>query len=69
MHEKCWGQMINREKSSVMFSANARSNAKNLLLQALEIGSEVIEKKYFFFENTPWNFFFENTPWKGVSIT
>jgi hypothetical protein len=46
MHEECWGQMINREKSSVMFSANARSNAKNLLLQALEISSEVIEGKY-----------------------
>jgi hypothetical protein len=46
MYEECSRQMINSEKPPVMFSANAKSNAKNLLLQALEIGSEVIEGKY-----------------------
>jgi hypothetical protein len=32
--------MINREKSYVMFSSNARNNFRNLMLQALELGPE-----------------------------
>jgi hypothetical protein len=46
IYEEGSGQMINREKSSVMFSSNAKRNIKNLLLQRLELGSEAIGEKY-----------------------
>jgi hypothetical protein len=45
-YEECSGQMINQEKSSVMFSSNAKRNTKNLLLQALELGAESFNGKY-----------------------
>jgi hypothetical protein len=45
-YEECSGQMINREKSSVMFSSNAKRNTKNLLLQALGLGAESFDGKY-----------------------
>ena len=45
-YEEGSGQMINKEKSSTMFSANANRSTKNLLLQALELGSEATEGKY-----------------------
>jgi hypothetical protein len=38
--------MINRDKSLVMFSAKARYSFKNLILQALKLGSETTEGKY-----------------------
>jgi hypothetical protein len=38
--------MINRDKSSVMFSANATRTTKNLLLQSLELGAEATNGKY-----------------------
>jgi hypothetical protein len=44
VYEECSGQMINRDKSSVMFSSNARNSIKNL--QALELGSEATGGKY-----------------------
>jgi hypothetical protein len=37
-YEECSGQVINRDKSSVMFSMNAKRSTKNLLLQSLELG-------------------------------
>ena len=46
IYEEGSGQMINKEKSSVMFSANANRSTKNLLLQALELGLEATEGKY-----------------------
>jgi hypothetical protein len=46
VYEECSGQMINRDKSSVMFNANARNGFKILILQALELGSETTEGKY-----------------------
>jgi hypothetical protein len=46
IYEEGSGQMINRDKSSVMFSSNAKRYAKNLLLQCLELGSETTEGKY-----------------------
>jgi hypothetical protein len=45
-YEECSGQMINRDKSSVMFSSNAKRSAKNFLLQALELGPETMDGKY-----------------------
>jgi hypothetical protein len=46
VYEEGFGQMINMEQSLVMFSRNAKWNTKNLLLQSLELGAEVIEGKY-----------------------
>jgi hypothetical protein len=45
-YEESSGQMINRDKSSVMFSNNAKRNTKNLLLQNLELGAEATGGKY-----------------------
>ncbi|XP_020177948.1 uncharacterized protein [Aegilops tauschii subsp. strangulata] len=45
-YEECSGQVINREKSSVMFSSNDKQSCKNLLLQELQLGSESTEGKY-----------------------
>jgi hypothetical protein len=38
VYEESSGQMINRDKSSVMFSANARRRTKNFLLRSLKFG-------------------------------
>jgi hypothetical protein len=46
IYEEGSGQMINREKSSVMFSSNARRRTKNQLLQALGLAAETTEGKY-----------------------
>jgi hypothetical protein len=46
IYEESSGQMINRDKSSVMFSANAKRSTKYLLLQSLELGAEASEGKY-----------------------
>jgi hypothetical protein len=46
VYEEGSGQMINREKSSVMFSSNTRRSTKNLILQALGLGAETTEGKY-----------------------
>jgi hypothetical protein len=40
------GQLINRDKSSVMFSANVKRNTKRALLQALGLRAETTEGKY-----------------------
>lgn len=45
-YEECSGQVINLEKSSVMFSANASQSFKNLILQELQLGSEATGGKY-----------------------
>ena len=45
VYEEGSGQMINREKSSVMFSSKANRSTKNLLLQALGLGAEAIGRK------------------------
>jgi hypothetical protein len=44
VYEEGSGQMINREKSSVMFSRNATRTTTKLLLQSLELGSEATEE-------------------------
>lgn len=46
VYEESSGQVINREKSSVMFSSNAKQSAKNLLLQELQLGAESMRGKY-----------------------
>ena len=46
MYEEGSGQMINKEKPSVVFSSNASRSTKNLLLQTLELGSEATDGKY-----------------------
>jgi hypothetical protein len=38
--------MINREKSSVMFSTQVKLNFKILLLQILELGAQLTEGNY-----------------------
>ena len=46
IYEEGSGQMINRDKSSVMFSPNITRNMKNLLLQVLGLGTEATDGKY-----------------------
>lgn len=44
--EECSGQIINTEKSSVMFSANASQTFKNLMMQELHLGTTTHGGKY-----------------------
>lgn len=46
LYEKCSGQVINRDKSTVMFSANTSDNMKHNFLNLLGIQSEAINEKY-----------------------
>lgn len=45
-YEQSSGQMVNREKSSIFFSANASQAFKNLILQELQLGTEASGGKY-----------------------
>jgi hypothetical protein len=40
LYEDCSGQIINKEKSSIMFSRNTKSVEKQELMSILDIGSE-----------------------------
>ena len=46
LYEDCSGQTINMEKSSVMFSQNAKRAEKQALMSALDIGVEARNEKY-----------------------
>jgi hypothetical protein len=46
LYENCSGQMINKDKSSVMFSKNTREEDKVVMLSALQINSEARNEKY-----------------------
>jgi len=46
LYEDCPGQIINKEKSSIMFSKNARSAEKQQMMTALGINVEARNEKY-----------------------
>jgi hypothetical protein len=46
LYEDCSGQIINKEKSSIMFSRNTNDAKKQELMASLDIGSEVRNEKY-----------------------
>jgi hypothetical protein len=46
LYEDCSGQIINKDKSSVMFSKNAKMADKQQLMHALEIRAEARKEKY-----------------------
>lgn len=46
MYEDCLGQIINKDKSSVMFSGNTTETEKRSLNMTLQIGGETRNEKY-----------------------
>lgn len=46
LYERCSGQTINKEKSSVMFSMNTKENDREKFRGALDIGVEAWNEKY-----------------------
>jgi hypothetical protein len=46
LYEDCSGQMINKEKCSIMFSSNTREGLKQAVMHCLDIGSEARSEKY-----------------------
>jgi len=46
LYEVCSGQMINKEKCSVMFSRNTREADRTNLMEALDIATEANNEKY-----------------------
>ena len=46
LYEDCSGQIINKDKSSIMFSKNTSAEIKSSLMAALEINSEARNEKY-----------------------
>jgi len=46
LYENCSGQTINKEKSSIMFSRNAKSADKEQMMAALDIRDEGRNEKY-----------------------
>jgi hypothetical protein len=45
-YEDYLGQMINKEKCSIMFSSNMRREVKHVVMQSLDIGSEERSERY-----------------------
>ncbi|WVZ92941.1 LOW QUALITY PROTEIN: hypothetical protein U9M48_038971, partial [Paspalum notatum var. saurae] len=46
LYENCSGQMINKSKSSIMFSCNTMEDRKAILMNKLDIGCEAMTEKY-----------------------
>jgi hypothetical protein len=46
LYEDCSGQMINKEKCSIMFSSNTREGLKQAVMHSLDIESEARSEKY-----------------------
>lgn len=46
VYEQCSGQMINKDKSAIMSSANARSEKNQEVMNALNILMETTSEKY-----------------------
>ena len=46
LYEVCSGQIINKEKSSIMFSRNTRESDRQSMMQALDISSDATNEKY-----------------------
>lgn len=46
LYEDCSGQMINLEKSSIMFSKKAGSGVKEVVTEKLNIVAEAMNEKY-----------------------
>ena len=46
LYEVCSGQMINKEKSSVMFSRNTHDSVRRNFMASLDIVSEAHNEKY-----------------------
>ena len=46
IYEECTGQMINKEKSAVMFSPNTRTEKRAEVMQALDIQHETMNERY-----------------------
>ncbi|WVZ85380.1 LOW QUALITY PROTEIN: hypothetical protein U9M48_032316, partial [Paspalum notatum var. saurae] len=46
VYEECSGQMINKDKSAVMFSPNTDSNVKEEMIRVLQIEKETMNERY-----------------------
>jgi hypothetical protein len=46
LYEDCSGQMINKEKCSIMFGSNTREETRTAVMQSLDIWSEARNEKY-----------------------
>ena len=46
LYEECSGQMINKEKSAIMFSPNTRSDVRESVMRALSIRKETMNERY-----------------------
>jgi hypothetical protein len=46
LYEECFGQMINKEKSAIMFSPNVRRNEREAIMQELAISKETMNERY-----------------------
>lgn len=46
LYEDCSGQMINKDKSSVLFSRNTKNEEKKAFLAALQVSQEARTDKY-----------------------
>jgi hypothetical protein len=46
LYEACFGQQINKEKSSIMFSKNTKVRVRGILKEILEVQSETVNERY-----------------------
>jgi hypothetical protein len=46
LYEECSGQMINKEKSAIMFSSNTRDEKRREVMQELNIQKETMNERY-----------------------
>ena len=46
IYEACSGQMINKDKSSIMFSPNVHQSVRDEVKQVLELSSEANNERY-----------------------
>ena len=46
LYEECSGQMINKEKSAIMFSPNTRSDVREAVMRELSIRKETMNERY-----------------------
>jgi hypothetical protein len=46
LYEACYGQQINKEKSSIMFSKNTKVRVHGILKEILEVQSETVNERY-----------------------
>jgi hypothetical protein len=46
LYEACFGQQINKEKSSIMFSKNTKVRVRGILKEILEVQSKTVNERY-----------------------